>query len=55
MLRLAWRDVMPAYAGVIDPGQDGVGRIFRGVVAMIVSGPPAPQNDGVQLARYRLS
>ena len=41
LLRLARRDVMPAYAGVVGPGQDGVGRIFRAVVADDRLGSPS--------------
>ncbi len=52
LLRLARRDVMSAHPGVVGPGQDGVGRILRAVVADDRLGSPASQDDGVQLARH---
>ena len=33
LLRLARRDVMPADAGIVGPAEDGVGGVFRAVVA----------------------
>ena len=51
LLRLARRDVVPAHTGVVGPGQDGVGRVFRAVVADDRLGSPASQDDGVELTR----
>ena len=52
LLRLARRVVMSADAGLVRPGQNGIGPTFRAVVADDLLGSPASQDDGVQLARH---
>ena len=52
LLSLARRNVVSAHGGVVGPGQDGVGRIFRPVVSDELVRPFPPQDDDVELVRH---
>jgi hypothetical protein len=52
LLRLAGRDVMPADAGAVRPGQNRIGCQLRAVIADDRLRPAAVLDDGIQLTRH---